>query len=190
MSKQSDDASSREVVLNAAEELFALRGYATVTLKDIAKQLGIKQASLYYHVPGGKEDLFVEVMVRHLERHRQALEAVRLEAASLEECLFQMATWFLSQPPLNTSRMFLTDLPELTAEKADQLESAVYCCVFAPVEQALLSYQSQLQADAGLIAGIFISSVQALHLVQRYGSSQQQLIAGVIAVLLHGGYKA
>jgi AcrR family transcriptional regulator len=59
-----------------AQQLFAARGYTSVTLKDIADRLGIKQASLYYHFPGGKEDLFVEVMIHHLEQRRQGLEQI------------------------------------------------------------------------------------------------------------------
>lgn len=55
--------SPRENLLDTAEQLFTSRGYTAVTLKDIAKALGIKQASLYYHFPLGKEDLYVEVML-------------------------------------------------------------------------------------------------------------------------------
>ena len=51
-----------------------------VTMHDIASALGMKQASLYYHVPGGKEELFVEIMERSLGRHKRGLVA-SIEAA-------------------------------------------------------------------------------------------------------------
>jgi AcrR family transcriptional regulator len=51
-----------------AEHRLAARGYTSVTLKDIANQLGIKQASLYYHFPGGKENLYMEVMILSIIR--------------------------------------------------------------------------------------------------------------------------
>ena len=102
MNQLSNESSSRATVLNAAEELFAARGYAAVTLKDIAKQLGIKQASLYYHVPGGKEDLFVEVMLRHLERRRQAFEhIIATGSTTLEDCLMKILTNKWSGPRIN-----------------------------------------------------------------------------------------
>ncbi|NDJ52513.1 MAG: helix-turn-helix transcriptional regulator, partial [Chloroflexi bacterium] len=66
---------ARQRVLEVAERLFSTRGYKDVRLQDIAKELGIKTASLYYHAPGGKEELFVEVIERGLARHHQGLQA-------------------------------------------------------------------------------------------------------------------
>jgi AcrR family transcriptional regulator len=65
-----ESSESRERVLQQAEHLFSERGYAAVTLRDIAAGLGIRQASLYHHVPGGKEQLYVEVTERNLRRIR------------------------------------------------------------------------------------------------------------------------
>ncbi|GCE21918.1 TetR/AcrR family transcriptional regulator [Dictyobacter kobayashii] len=45
---------ARERVLDAAELLFARQGYASVTLRAIAAQVGIHHTSLYHHVPGAK----------------------------------------------------------------------------------------------------------------------------------------
>ena len=47
------DAKAR--VLEAAETLFHTRGYKAITLRDIASAVGLNHASLYHHVPGGKE---------------------------------------------------------------------------------------------------------------------------------------
>ncbi|MBD2101936.1 TetR/AcrR family transcriptional regulator [Leptolyngbya sp. FACHB-261] len=191
MSQRSGEASSRELVLEAAEQLFASRGYAAVTLKDIAKQLGIKQASLYYHVPGGKEDLFVEVMVRHLERRRETLEQIIATGPPrLEDCLTQIATWLLTQPPLNISRLVRTDLPDLAPEKADQVDQAIRRCVLTPMEQFFGQYQEQLRGEAGFTAGMFLTAVESLHVVKQLGPlNQEQLIAGVIDLLLYGSLK-
>ncbi|MCX7595084.1 MAG: TetR/AcrR family transcriptional regulator [Fischerella sp.] len=192
MSKSSNENSARERVLDVAEQLFASRGYAAVTLKDIAKQLGIKQASLYYHVPGGKEDLFVEVMLRHLERRRQGLEQI-IAAGSLEleDCLTRVGVWLLSQPPLNASRIVSTDLPEIAPEKARQIERAMRHCFFTPMERFFARYQDRLRGDAGFIAGRFLSSVEALSLVKRYSpKTDEQLLAETIDLLLHGALKS
>jgi AcrR family transcriptional regulator len=40
-----DESEARERVLAAAERLFAERGYAAVTLRDIAAAVGIRHAS-------------------------------------------------------------------------------------------------------------------------------------------------
>lgn len=81
--------SSCDIVLGAAEQFLAMRGYTAVTLKDIVKKLGIEKVLLYHHAFGGKEDLYFEVMLRHLERRRLALEKLISEAQStLENELF------------------------------------------------------------------------------------------------------
>jgi AcrR family transcriptional regulator len=58
MVNETEVRDSTQRVLDVAEGLFIDRGYHAITLRDIADELGIKQASLYYHFPGGKEELF------------------------------------------------------------------------------------------------------------------------------------
>lgn len=188
MTQKSNKSSSREAVLDAAEQLFASQGYGAVTLRDIAKRLGIKQASLYYHFPGGKEDLFVEVMLRHLEHRRQTLEQIiATESATLEGCLSKLAAWLWDQPPLNVIRIIRTDLPEINAQKAIQIERAIGRCVYAPVEELFAQYQPHLRADPGFIAGIFLSGIEPLPTVQQYGNqTKDEMIAELVSILLYG----
>jgi AcrR family transcriptional regulator len=189
MNRSSSESSARNAVLDAAEQLFTARGYAAVTLKDIAKQLGIKQAALYYHVPGGKEDLFVEVMLRHLERRRQAFEQIIATGSpELEDCLMRVGMWLIVQTPLNASRIIQSDLPDLPLEKAQQLVDAMRRCSLEPMEVVFSRHRDRLNCDPGFIAGTFIATVEALSLVKKYGvKTEQQLIADAIALLLHGG---
>lgn len=193
MSKQQN--SSRENLLDTAEQLFTSRGYTAVTLKDIAKALGIKQASLYYHFPLGKEDLYVEVMLRHLERRSTVLKNLIAQAnPDLESCLLSVGTWLIKQPPLNGGRMILTDLPQLSPETAAQIESAMYGCAFAPIEDLFAKYrddlQDNLQQDPGFIGGAFTSAIEALYTFKRYGvKDDEELVADLITLLLKGAVK-
>ena len=92
---------ARERVLDAADKLFAERGYAAVTLRDIAAEVGIRHTSLYHHVPGGKEELFIEVTERSLTHHRIGLsEAIVQAGTTIRPQLFAAADWFLSHPTL------------------------------------------------------------------------------------------
>ncbi|MUH01137.1 TetR family transcriptional regulator [Scytonema sp. UIC 10036] len=195
MIKKSDRSSSRETVLDAAEQLFAARGYTAVTLKHIAEHLGMKQASLYYHFPQGKEELYVEVMLRHLEQRRVRFKQLLAEAPpTLEGRLQHIGTWLIQQPPLNGGRMILTDLPELSPESSARLEEAMYRCVFAPLEElfaeSLDRLHPSLQSDPGFIGGAFLAAIEALYTFKRYGSkSDEALVATLIALLLEGALK-
>lgn len=55
--------SPRDQVLNAAAELFASRGFAATSTREIAERVGIRQASLYYHF-AGKEEILAEILQR------------------------------------------------------------------------------------------------------------------------------
>jgi AcrR family transcriptional regulator len=192
MGRSSSESSARETVLDAAEKLFSARGYAAVTLKDISEQLGIKQASLYYHVPGGKEDLFVEVMLRHLERRFQVLEQI-IAAGSpgLEDCLMRVGMWLICQSPLNASRIIQTDLPDLSPDNAMKLQETMRRCSFAPIEDVFACHCDQLNSDPGFIAGTFVAAIEALSVVKKYGfRSDEQLVSNLVSLMLHGVLKA
>jgi AcrR family transcriptional regulator len=64
----------RSQLLDTAAELFAERGYEGVSMRDIAKPVGVTQANLYYHFEG-KADL-IEATLGHVFGAR----AERLEA--------------------------------------------------------------------------------------------------------------
>ncbi len=58
----SSKKSSREKILEAATELFHLKGYHATGLSQIIQESGISKGSLYYHFPNGKEQLAVEAI--------------------------------------------------------------------------------------------------------------------------------
>jgi TetR/AcrR family transcriptional regulator len=60
-------------ILDAARVQFAHYGYAKVTMDEIAGEVGMGKASLYYYFPT-KEDLFQAVMVHE---HRGFMENIR-----------------------------------------------------------------------------------------------------------------
>jgi AcrR family transcriptional regulator len=74
-------------VLDAAARLFAERGYAAASMRDIAEACGMLPGSLYYHF-AAKEDLLVAVYGAGVEQLsaavRRALEMERAPWARLE----------------------------------------------------------------------------------------------------------
>ena len=79
--KQTERASSeRAVQISAiAARLFRERGYAAVSMREIAAQAGIRTASLYHHY-GSKDDLVRKVLDTGIRRVRMAVEAALAEA--------------------------------------------------------------------------------------------------------------
>ncbi|NEQ23450.1 MAG: TetR/AcrR family transcriptional regulator [Microcoleus sp. SIO2G3] len=185
-------SSSKEAVLDAAEQLFTARGYTAVTLKHVADKMGIKQASLYYHFPLGKEELYVSVMLRHLESRRIALEHLIAQSVpTLQDALQAIGVWLIQRSPLNAGRIIMSDLPELSPENAAQLENAMYRSVFALIESLFIQYRhcikEQFQSDLGFIGGIFIASIESLHSFRQYSLKRdEELVKDLIELLLGG----
>jgi AcrR family transcriptional regulator len=80
----------RERVLNEAHALFLERGFAEVSMQQIADAAGMTKASLYYHFKN-KEDLFAQVVLHEGERLLKGV-AVELDGIdSFEEQLKRVA---------------------------------------------------------------------------------------------------
>lgn len=183
---------ARDRVLNVAEWLFTERGYAAVTLRDIADALGIKPASLYYHAPGGKEDLFVTVTERGLIRHRAGLEAA-LDAAGedLRAQLQAAARWFLSQPAIDWHRMMTSDMPAIGEEQARRLGQVAGDAIIRPLavrfEAARTREGLSMPPQSEMLAGAFVAIMGAMHDAHTYTPLPKEPMADqMIDILLDG----
>lgn len=57
-----DLPATRQLVLEAAAREFAHKGVDGVTLEEIAKKVAIRAASIFHHFPGGKNQLYQEIL--------------------------------------------------------------------------------------------------------------------------------
>lgn len=81
---RSSALSAREEVLDHAARLIVAHGFAATSTRDIAEACGIRQSSLYYHFPAGKDELLAELLGRSV---RPTMDRVRaIESASPPAC--------------------------------------------------------------------------------------------------------
>lgn len=66
-------------LLDAAARLFARRGYAATSMRDIAVEVKMLSGSLYYHFPSKEELLVAVYQAGVLELEKAAVEAVERE---------------------------------------------------------------------------------------------------------------
>jgi AcrR family transcriptional regulator len=192
MRNQDDNTEARERVLDAAERLFARGGYASVTLRDIAADVGIRHTSLYHHVPGGKEQLFIEVTERNLRRHQAGLMRSITEAQpDIRSQLNAIADWLLSQPPMDLLRLAGSDLGSIDAAHSRRLSRVAYESMLAPIESALRGAQARGEIEhhnLGLIAGGLLGMIESLYAIPEYAlrQSRPEMAYELIDVLLNG----
>ena len=102
--KSTDRSNGRERILDAAEMLFAQRGFHGVSLRDITSAAGVDVALVGYHF-GGKRELFTAVFDRRAEvLNRERLEllnearlAARPNMASVEAIVAAFVTPLLDR---------------------------------------------------------------------------------------------
>ncbi len=192
MSKAIQNTEARERVLEAAEKLFAERGYNSVTLRDVAKVVGIRHTSLYHHVPGGKEALYIEVTERTLERHREGLtKSIREAEPNIRAQLRAAADWLLSQPPMDLIRMTYSDMPAIDPVRAEQLSEEVYESITGPIRAALKAANQRGEVwreNHEVIAGGFLGMITSLHAAPNTipDLSRREMANQLIDVMLDG----
>ena len=84
--KRTLESDSRQQILDVALRLFAHKGYAAATVREIVDTVGITAPSLYYYF-GNKEGLYMELMQTHCARIDQALESHMHTSSSAKERL-------------------------------------------------------------------------------------------------------
>ncbi len=120
----------RREILEAAALLFAERGYAASSMRDIAERVGLLGGSLYYHIKS-KEALFVEVHDLALEdaavRIRASIRGLddpwaRLEAACIQMLEIQLDPHSITMPLMNDFRAVPPPVRSRLVAKRDDYE--------------------------------------------------------------------
>lgn len=85
---------AKEKILEAADELFCTKGFAGVSVSDIAKRAGVKKASVFYHY-GSKPELFELILERYYQAHARALPDPAETDAGVPERLHKLIDAYL-----------------------------------------------------------------------------------------------
>jgi len=66
----------KEEIIKTAAKLFKKKGYSAVTMRDLAKAMGIKAASLYNHI-NSKQDILKEIIISLAEEFTQGMKIIK-----------------------------------------------------------------------------------------------------------------
>ncbi|HPF87203.1 MAG TPA: helix-turn-helix domain-containing protein [Candidatus Limiplasma sp.] len=75
---------TRQRIIHEGLILFAKRGYAAVSVEQIAAAVGIKAPSLYKHF-AGKQAIFQAIIDEMQARHRQKMQAVQMQGIDADQ---------------------------------------------------------------------------------------------------------
>ena len=117
-------------ILEAAAELFAERGYAATSVRDIGERVGLLGGSLYHYIKS-KEALFVKIHDTALEvaagRVIEAIAAIddpwaRLEAACVRMLEIQLDPNSITMPLMNDFQSTPPEVRERLVARRDKFE--------------------------------------------------------------------
>jgi AcrR family transcriptional regulator len=116
----------RDACIVAAQEVIAERGLENLSLREVARKLGVSHQAPYKHYPS-RDHLLTEVMRRCFQRFAAHLDARRHHADPVQdlEALGLQYLLYAREHPLEYRLMFSTTWPE-PADRADLTADAMH----------------------------------------------------------------
>jgi TetR/AcrR family transcriptional regulator, cholesterol catabolism regulator len=100
----------RDELLRIASRVFATKGIASATVRDIAQEAGILSGSLYHHFTS-KEEMVREIIspgaTGGIQSHAQLIATAGDPASGLRACILDAVRWAASKP--DVARIFRND---------------------------------------------------------------------------------
>ena len=182
----------REEVLDIAAGLFVDQGFAATSTRDLAEAVGIRQSSIYYHYPSGKDEILAELLQRSIRPTLDKIEKIEALATDTgvgpEVQLYLLAVLdirTLAAAPRNAG--VLTRLPEVQRREAfdpfrvarDELEAA-YARIGARV-QAASGVAAEQVPRGDLLGTLLLHLVEVVIGMRSRGHSINQTIEAIVA---------
>lgn len=149
---------TRTQILDQTEVLLDERGYAGMSMDDVARAAGLTKGTLYHHFPEGKDALILAAAQRTLGRHRDGLAASIPAAHDVRGQLEAVADWTLASSG-RADRILRDAARFLPGPAAEELTQAFIAQVYTQVHDVLRRGAERGELgphDAELVAWAFL----------------------------------
>lgn len=181
----------REEILDVSAGLFVDRGFAATSTRDIAEAVGIRQASIYYHFPSGKEEILGELLQRSIRPTLDRIEKIEILGAETDagpEVLLYLLVVLdvrtLAAAPRNAG--VLSRLPEVQRKEvfgpfgaARKELGAAYARLGEQVTAA--RPDSAMTPEGHLLGTLLLQLVEVVIGMRTDGHQVNQTIEGIVA---------
>jgi AcrR family transcriptional regulator len=170
--------STKERILDAAEEIFARRGFEGASTREIASSAGVNISSLHYHW-ASKETLYVAVFRRVFERitaHLERTVAPLLDGVrdaggdTVARIMRELIDFFAAQP--NVPRLLLRRIVEV-----ETLDEGLERDVLAPAWRHFMDWTRRAKLDDAS-ARFFMLSLHSVVMIYVLDSAPYQAVLG------------
>jgi TetR/AcrR family transcriptional repressor of lmrAB and yxaGH operons len=164
-------SSAREDMLGAAVELFRARGYAGVGVAELLEKANAPRGSLYFHFPGGKEQIGAEVVERVGAEVAKRLRELGESGVDMDTFIVRV---FKTTAKESKERDYCASCPMAaiaTGFGADNVKLA------AAVREAFTSWEREVaaaaqargmsEANANIFASAFLAAMEGAFIVSK-----------------------
>ncbi|MGY0387931.1 TetR/AcrR family transcriptional regulator [Nocardioides sp. WG-D5] len=181
----------REEILDISAGLFVDRGFAATSTRDIAEAVGIRQASIYYHYPSGKDEILAELLHRSIRPTLDRIEKIKILGAETDatpEALLYLLVVLdvrtLAGAPRNAGA--LARLPEVQGKEVfepfgsarEELEAA-YARLGAKVAAA--HPEAGMTPDSNLLGTLLLGLVEVVIAMRSEGHTMTPSTEAIVA---------
>jgi AcrR family transcriptional regulator len=194
----SDLPSARDRILEQALVLFAKRGFADVSMKEIAEAVGITKAALYYHFTG-KEALFASSFAHEVDLVRSQIAEIASQSADLFTAVRDLALFFLERGPRDMRRLHQDFVSFVSEEQRDQLfpggspEMILLHTMSGFFENQQANGQIRPDIDVTTLFSVIFGMIHAQVRIQKRLrptggeiKSNEQIATGIAEIVLYG----
>lgn len=183
---------AKEAIRNAAAELFAEKGFAATSTREICQRAGVTKPVLYYHF-GNKEQLYEELVLDTFNEYQKELRRATLHGRTPREKLVEVLTaifgFMRRNRALSRMAMRMVFAPEGESPAINYLElGQVVEKVLAEVVREGVrrgKIKGQAEAIAGAIHGIAMACAQGF-LLMGQPTLDRTLARNVIDLIMDG----
>ncbi|GCF09577.1 TetR/AcrR family transcriptional regulator [Dictyobacter arantiisoli] len=172
------DPETQRRILDVAERLFLARGFKGVSMKDIAEEVKVTAAALYYYFPKGKQELFLNVIEHSMMNWTDQIFHGATAIPKLRQKLIYIAEAF-SSFQISNAFTLLRDYEEYGGEKPKDrkpfqkaLRQQLYLTEI--FQQAIDTGEISLDLQASNYAEIFFGMVMGIQVGRHIRKGQQQ----------------
>ncbi len=146
-------------ILDAAEELFAQKGFAATRLEDIAERVGIKRASLVYYYKD-KHELYADVLKSVFgglyEKLRGSFEKEGPVAERVENMVGAWVDYVIERPSL--TRLLMREIADADPKPSQAIMDSVLP-FFQMIQKAYVDSAKEMKAMPDPMAALGFSSL-------------------------------
>ena len=139
-------AETADKVRESSLKLFAARGFAAVSMREIAGAVGVQAAALYNHFPN-KQTLLADLMLAHMEHLLAAWQAEAQAGETADAALERFARFHIHYHAGRSDAVFISYMELRSLDAVN----------FKRVEKLRQAYEGQVRAilEQGVAAGLF-----------------------------------